>query len=184
MMLGVTRVVSLPARGRFACRVLKSDMLSVGTEIPMGIRLSHGEISCQDFVLGVMDVAVSTSFRSRLCFFRCMCSGCGVPLVMPRPLFLVEFLNPNHGDLRTEPLPLSDSCGKIWCGSVPRCLVKLVSTVMPGLLGRPNISLLRVFCRERRPEKERELRFVVVRCAPTLCSDTCCSYVVFPSKPS
>jgi hypothetical protein len=184
MILGVTRVVSLPARGRFACRVLKSDMLSVGTEIPMGMRLSHGEISCHDLLLGV---AVSISLRSTLCFFRCMCSGCGVPLVMPKPLFLVEFLpSPNHGDLRTEPLPLSDSCGKTWCGSVPLCRVKLVSTVMPGLLGRPSSSLLRVFCRVTRPEKGRELRFVIVRCALALgsISHVCCSCVASPSNPS
>lgn len=187
MILGVTRVVSLPARGRCACRELKSDILSVGTEIPIGIRLSQGEISCQDLVLGVMDVAVSISFRSTLCLFRCMCSGCGVPLVIPRPLCLVEFLlRPNHGDLRTEPLPLSDSCGNTWCGSEPLCLVKLVSTVMPGLLGRPSRSLRRDFCREARPEKDRELRFVIVRCALALdsTSQVCCSGVAFPSNPS
>lgn len=106
---------------------------------------------------------------------------------MPRPLFLVEFLpSPNHGDLRTEPVLLSESRGKTWCGSSPLCRVKLVSTVMPGLPGRLRSSILRLLWRDMRPVNDRELRLVTVRCTPMLGSTwhVCRSYAVFLSDSS
>jgi hypothetical protein len=164
MIFGVTNVASLPDRRRLPLNELKSEILSVGTEMPIGIRRSHGEISCQVLLPGVREIAVNMSLWSTLGLALCVCAGCGVPLVIPSPLFLVDALPElNQLCFLREPSLLSSSCGKTWCGSRPLCLVKLVSTVMPGLLCLPNMSRFRLFCRVMRAEYDLELRFVIAR---------------------
>jgi hypothetical protein len=164
MMFGVTKVASLPDRRRAPLNELKSETLSVGTEMPIGMRRSHGEISCHVLLPGVREIAVKRSLWSPLGVVRWVCSGCGVPFVMPSPLFLVDALPVlNQLGFLTEPLLLNSSCENTSCGSRPLCLVKLVSTVMPGFLCLPNMSRLQLFSRVTRAEYDLELRFVSVR---------------------
>jgi hypothetical protein len=121
-------------------------------------------MSCHVLLPGSREIAVNISLWSPLGLARCECAGCGVPLVIPSPLFLVDALPVlNQLCFLREPLVLRSSCGKTWCGSRPLCLVKLVSTVMPGLLCLPNISRFRLFCRVMRAEYDLELRFVIAR---------------------
>jgi len=89
-MLGVTKVASLPDRRRAPLNELKSETLSVGTEMPIGMRRSQGEISFHVLLPGVIEIAVNMSLPSTLGLARCVCPGCGVPFVIPRPLFLVD----------------------------------------------------------------------------------------------
>jgi hypothetical protein len=60
-MLGVTRVASLSERWRVDSYGLKSDRLSVGIEIPIGIGLSDGDISIHVLLPGVNESAVRRS---------------------------------------------------------------------------------------------------------------------------
>jgi hypothetical protein len=164
MIFGVANVASLPDRRRLPLNELKSETLSVGTEMPIGIRRSHGDMSCHVLLPGVREIAVNMSLWSTLGLAWCVCAGCGVPLVIPSPLFLVD-ARPvlNQLCFLRDPSLLRSSCGKTWCGSRPLCLVKLVSTVMPGLLCLANMSRFRLFCRVMRAEYDLELRFVITR---------------------
>lgn len=76
MMLGVTKVVSLPDRWRMPWYGLKSETLSVGTVMPMGIGRSQGEISFHVPVPGAgASESVVLGSWSMLGSLRCANSG-------------------------------------------------------------------------------------------------------------
>jgi hypothetical protein len=62
MMLGVARVAPLSDRCRDIWYGLKSGTLSDGTDMPIGMGRSQGEISCHDLLPAVSDSVVFGSF--------------------------------------------------------------------------------------------------------------------------
>src|SRR5690242_19052347 len=113
MMLGVTKVVSLPDRWRAPWYGLNSETLSVGTVMPIGMGRSHGEISCQIAVPGAgSNESAVLGSPSILGALRCDEFGWGVPFVIPNPLNLMEERPTLNQLFLDAPLPYATCSGK------------------------------------------------------------------------